>query len=143
MSERKFPLMASVAYLPREPLFGFCLTGKCRHARVCNLFLHKPYFFKRPVFLVKWPNQDRFSDGFILFYHLFHIVSLPAPNRHCKLFPPVCHRTGIPEEEFKQNAVKLVVDQRYSCPEVGRRLGVAASNVSRWVRQYRQDPAGS
>lgn len=41
--------------------------------------------------------------------------------------------------EFKQDAVKLVVEQRYSCPEVGRRLGVAASNVSRWVRQYRQD----
>jgi transposase len=42
-------------------------------------------------------------------------------------------------KEFKQDAVKLVVEQRYSCPEVGRRLGVAASNVSRWVRQYRQD----
>jgi transposase len=41
--------------------------------------------------------------------------------------------------EFKQDAVKLVVEQRYSCPEVGRRLGIAASNVSRWVRQYRQD----
>ncbi len=34
-------------------------------------------------------------------------------------------------KEFKQDAVKLVVEQRYSCPEVGRRLGVAASNVSR------------
>jgi transposase len=43
-------------------------------------------------------------------------------------------------DEFKQDAVKLVVDQRYSCPEVGRRLGVATSNVTRWVRQYRQDP---
>ena len=42
-------------------------------------------------------------------------------------------------KEFKQDAIKLVVEQRYSCPEVGRRLGVAASNVSRWVRQYRQD----
>ncbi len=41
--------------------------------------------------------------------------------------------------EFKQDAVRLVVEQRYSCPEVGRRLGVASSNVSRWVRQYRQD----
>ncbi len=41
--------------------------------------------------------------------------------------------------EFKQDAVKLVVEQQYSCPEVGRRLGIAASNVSRWVRQYRQD----
>lgn len=25
-------------------------------------------------------------------------------------------------EEFKQDAVKLVVEQGYSCPEVGRRL---------------------
>ena len=42
-------------------------------------------------------------------------------------------------KEFKQDAVKLVVEQRYSCPEAARRLGVAASNVTRWVRQYRQD----
>ena len=42
-------------------------------------------------------------------------------------------------KEFKQDAVKLVVEQRNSCPEVGRRLGVAVSNVTRWVRQYRQD----
>jgi len=46
-------------------------------------------------------------------------------------------RTNYPEE-FKQDAVRLVVEQRYSCPEVGRRLGVASSKVSRWVRQYRQ-----
>jgi transposase len=42
-------------------------------------------------------------------------------------------------KEFKQDAIKLVIEQRYSCPEVARRLGVAASNVTRWVRQYRQD----
>jgi transposase len=42
-------------------------------------------------------------------------------------------------QEFKQDAIKLVVEQQYSCLEVGRRLGVAASNVSRWVRGYRQD----
>jgi transposase len=42
-------------------------------------------------------------------------------------------------KEFKQDAIKLVVEQRYSCPEVGRRLGIASSNVSRWVRQFRQD----
>jgi transposase-like protein len=34
-------------------------------------------------------------------------------------------------KKFKQDAIKLVVEQRYSRPEVGRRLGVAASNVSR------------
>ena len=42
-------------------------------------------------------------------------------------------------KEFKQDAIKLVVELRYSCPEVARRLGVASSNVTRWVRQYRQD----
>jgi len=42
-------------------------------------------------------------------------------------------------KEFKQDAIKLVIEQRYSCPEVGRRLGVATSNISRWVREYRQD----
>jgi transposase len=42
-------------------------------------------------------------------------------------------------KEFKQDAIKLVVEQRYSCPEVARRLGVAASNVTRWVRLHRQD----
>jgi transposase len=42
-------------------------------------------------------------------------------------------------QEFKQDAVKLVIEQRYSCPEVGRRLGVSPSNVTRWVRQFSQD----
>jgi len=42
-------------------------------------------------------------------------------------------------KEFKQDAIKLVVEQRYSCPEVARRLGVAVSNVTRWVRLHRQD----
>lgn len=40
-------------------------------------------------------------------------------------------------DEFKSDAVKLVLEQGYSCSEVGRRLGVNSSNVSRWVRQYR------
>ena len=34
-------------------------------------------------------------------------------------------------KKFKQDAVKLVTEQGYSSPEVGRRLGVAASNVTR------------
>ena len=42
-------------------------------------------------------------------------------------------------KEIKQDAIKLVVEQRYSCPEVARRLGVAASNVTRWGRFHRQD----
>ena len=42
-------------------------------------------------------------------------------------------------KEFKQDAVNLVIEQRYSRPEVARRLGIPVSNVSRWVRQYRED----
>jgi len=42
-------------------------------------------------------------------------------------------------KEFKEGAVKLVTEQGYSSIEVGRRLGINSSNISRWVRQYRQD----
>ena len=41
--------------------------------------------------------------------------------------------------EFKNDAVKLVVEQGYSCNEVGRRLGINQTNVSRWVREYHQE----
>jgi transposase len=49
-------------------------------------------------------------------------------------------------DEFKNNAVQLVLDNGYSCTEVARRLNVNHTNVSRWVRQYRdqsEPPAGS
>jgi transposase len=42
-------------------------------------------------------------------------------------------------KEFKNDAVKLVVEQGYSTSEVGRRLGINQTNVSRWVREYRQE----
>ena len=42
-------------------------------------------------------------------------------------------------KEFKNGAVKLVIEQGYSSREVGRRLGVSQTNVSRWVRDYRQE----
>jgi transposase len=42
-------------------------------------------------------------------------------------------------KEFKEDAIKLVTEQGYSNSEVGRRLGVDQSNISRWVRRYRQD----
>jgi len=40
-------------------------------------------------------------------------------------------------DEFKNDAEKLVTEKGYSCTEVGRRLGVNHTNISRWVRQYR------
>jgi transposase len=41
-------------------------------------------------------------------------------------------------DEFKNDAVKLVTEQGYSATEVGRRLGIHSSNVSRWVREHRR-----
>jgi len=40
-------------------------------------------------------------------------------------------------DEFKNDAVKLVTEQGYSCSEVATRLGLHHTNVSRWVRQAR------
>ena len=40
--------------------------------------------------------------------------------------------------EFKADAVRLVVEQDYSCAEAARRLGISANNVVRWVRQHRE-----
>jgi transposase len=46
-------------------------------------------------------------------------------------------------KEFKQDAIQLVMEQGYSANEVGRRLGVNQSNVSRWIREYRRDQQDS
>ena len=42
-------------------------------------------------------------------------------------------------KEFKSDAVKLVLENAYSANEVARRLGINQTNVSRWVREYRQE----
>ena len=42
-------------------------------------------------------------------------------------------------KEFKQDAVKLVLEHGYSCQEAGRRFGIACANVSRWVRLHRAE----
>jgi len=42
-------------------------------------------------------------------------------------------------KEFKNDAVKLVIEQGYSSNEVGRRLGINQTNVFRWAREYRQE----
>ncbi len=38
-------------------------------------------------------------------------------------------------KEFKADAIRLVVEEGYSCTEAGKRLGVPQSNISRWVRE--------
>ncbi|RJQ75236.1 MAG: hypothetical protein C4519_16130, partial [Desulfobacteraceae bacterium] len=40
-------------------------------------------------------------------------------------------------DEFKNDAVRLVTEQGYRCNEVGRRLEINHSNISRWVRLHR------
>jgi len=42
-------------------------------------------------------------------------------------------------KEFKSDAVKLVLENGYSANEAARRLGINQTNVSRWVREYRQE----
>ncbi len=41
--------------------------------------------------------------------------------------------------EFKSDAVKLVTENGYTCREAARRLGIGASNLSRWVREHRDE----
>jgi transposase len=40
-------------------------------------------------------------------------------------------------DEFKADAVSLVVENGYNCAEAARRLGVNPNNISRWVREHR------
>ena len=42
-------------------------------------------------------------------------------------------------KEFKADAVKLVTEHGYGPAEAGRRLGINSSNISRWVREDRQE----
>ena len=42
-------------------------------------------------------------------------------------------------KEFIQDAVQLVTEQGYGCTEVARRLGINRSNITHWMREYRQN----
>ena len=41
-------------------------------------------------------------------------------------------------KEFKEEAVRMVIDGGLSIPEVGKRLSVAKSTLARWVTQVRK-----
>lgn len=41
-------------------------------------------------------------------------------------------------EEFKEEAVKMIIDGGLSIPEAGRRLSVAKSTLARWIMQARK-----
>ena len=45
-------------------------------------------------------------------------------------------------EEFKREAVRLVVEQGLSASEVGRRLDVPNQSISNWVRLSRKPSGG-
>ena len=48
---------------------------------------------------------------------------------------------GVPQgrytREFRQEAVKLIMDEKLSFPEAGRRLSLAPSTLNYWVKAYK------
>jgi len=53
---------------------------------------------------------------------------------------------GIPQgrytREFRQEAVKLVVEDRISCREASQRLSLASSTLAYWVKAYKEGKLG-
>ncbi len=50
-------------------------------------------------------------------------------------------KKGTPKysNEFKFDAVRLVIEEGLSQAEVARRLGITTNSISAWVRAYRKD----
>src|SRR3989304_9301367 len=44
--------------------------------------------------------------------------------------------------EFREEAVKLVTEGGFNVPEVGRRLSIAPSTISYWVKAHREGKLG-
>ena len=53
---------------------------------------------------------------------------------------------GIPQgrytQEFRQEAVKLVVEDKVSCREAAQRLSMAPSTLAYWVKPYKEGKLG-
>ncbi len=45
-------------------------------------------------------------------------------------------------KEFREEAVRLVVDEELSCNEVARRLSLAASTIVNWVKAHKEGRLG-
>lgn len=44
------------------------------------------------------------------------------------------------DPEFKKEAIRLVLEEGQKASEVERNLGISNSCVSRWIREFREDP---
>jgi transposase len=53
---------------------------------------------------------------------------------------------GIPRgkysKEFREEAVKLIIEEKLSYPEVGRRLQLAPTTIMNWVKAYKSGKLG-
>lgn len=39
-------------------------------------------------------------------------------------------------KQFKEDAVRLVTEQNYSCAAAARSLGISANMLARWIREF-------
>ena len=44
------------------------------------------------------------------------------------------------DKAFKQEAIRLVLEEGYNCSEVERNLGTCQGVVARWVKEFHEDP---
>jgi transposase len=42
-------------------------------------------------------------------------------------------------KSFKEDAVRLVTEQKYSCAAAARSLGLNANMLSRWIQEFKQE----
>ena len=53
---------------------------------------------------------------------------------------------GVPQgrytKEFREEAVKLVTEEKLSLPEAGRRLSLPPSTIGNWIKAYRAGKLG-
>lgn len=47
------------------------------------------------------------------------------------------------DEQFKRDAVRLILEEGRSISQVARDLGIGSSIIQRWVSAVRADPAGA
>lgn len=45
-------------------------------------------------------------------------------------------------DEFKAEAIKLVIEHGYTCDAAGQKLGVPAKTLANWARPHRRDGRG-